>query len=254
MVKLYSVKIKDIEIPVKLISNRNCKNIKISFNLSNGYMNISKPIYVSINYIKKHIKLNEKLIYNEYLKMLKRKNEINFEKEKISRKWVSGEKLLFLGKEYEIEIIEVNDNIITLSFEEDSKIVITIKSKLDDEIKKDNIVKIVKKMLKEKTEEIVYERLNYWSNITGIYYNDFKVKHVKTIWGSCRKSTQTLTFSSKLCMFKLEVIDSIILHELCHIIHANHSKDYWNLVYSFIPNYKECNMWIKENINKFELE
>lgn len=254
MFNLCSIKIKGVEIPVKINSNRNFKNFKLSFNIDKGYMNISKPFFMNISSVNKYIKVNEDLIYTEYLKMLEYKKEFDIKKEKIKRKWVTGEKLLYLGEEYTLVINEVDKNLVNLSFEKDSKIIITIKSDLDEDERQYNIIKIVKKMLKEKTEEIICERLKYWTKITGISYNSVRVKYVKTRWGSCVKSTKSLNFSSRLAMFQLDVIDAVIVHELCHIVYPNHSSKYWNLVYKFVPKYRECDVWIKRNMSKFMLD
>lgn len=254
MVNLYSIKIKDKEIPVRLNSNRNFKSFRISFNINKGYMNISKPFFMKLIDVKRYIKNNEDLIYAEYLKMLEYKKEVDLKKEKNKRKWITGEKLLYLGKEYDIVINEVDKDIVNLSFESDNKILINIESNLDDEVRRYNILKIVKKILKEKTEEIIYKRLKYWTKTTGISYNSVRVKYVKTRWGSCVKKTKSLNFSSRLVMFPLEVIDAVIVHELCHIIYPNHSKEYWQLVYKFLPKYKEYDNWIKQNMDKFSLD
>ena len=69
----------------------------------------------------------------------------------------------------------------------------------------------------------------------------------KQKYGSCIPKTKALHFSSRLVMLKEEAIDAIIVHELCHIVHPNHSKDFYNLVESYIPNYKEIDKYLKEN-------
>lgn len=244
------IKINDVEIPFKINSNKIYKNFRISFNVENGYMNVSKPYYLSLKMTNKIIKNNEKLIYKEYLKMLEEKK---FIEEKKSRKWVTGEKILYRGQELEVVINEIPKNKIEIRLDKD-KFIVNIKSGLEEKVKKENIVKAVKKFFKINTEILIYEKLNYWCKYTGIDYNTFKVKHVKTRWGSCVKSTKSLNFSSRLIMFENNVVDAVVVHELCHIKEANHSKKFWNIVYRYIPNYKDLNNWIKINAHKFEIE
>lgn len=247
------IKIKDVEIPVRLNSNRNCKNLRVIFNINKGYMNISKPKFLSISFVKRYINSNENLIYDEYLKMLDIKRDLEKQEYNLSRKWVTGEKLLYQGKELDVIVNEIEDNKIEIKLEKDN-FVINIKSGLDEKTRKDNIVKAVKNFFKTNTEAIIYEKLNYWSKYTGIEYNSFRVKQVKTRWGSCVKATKSLNFSSRLIMFPSNVVDSVVVHELCHIKEANHGEKFWNLVYNFIPGYKECNNWIKQNSKKLEFE
>ena len=59
--------------------------------------------------------------------------------------------------------------------------------------------------------------------------------------------TKELHFTSRLVMLKDEAIDAVIVHELCHIVHPNHSKDFYKLVERYIPNYKEIDQYLKIN-------
>lgn len=65
--------------------------------------------------------------------------------------------------------------------------------------------------------------------------------------GSCIPSKRILHFSNRLIMLPEDKVDAIIVHELCHIIHSNHSKNFYELVKKYIPNYDEINKWLKEN-------
>ena len=73
-----------------------------------------------------------------------------------------------------------------------------------------------------------------------------KVKEQKKRWGSCT-SAKKIYINSRIAMANLESIDYIIVHEFCHLIHMNHSKDFYNLVKEIIPNYKDSEKWLKEN-------
>ena len=79
-----------------------------------------------------------------------------------------------------------------------------------------------------------------------------KVKAQKKIWGSCN-TKKTIYINSKISMLPVEAIDYIIVHEFCHILHMNHSKEFYKAVEKIIPNYKEIVVWLKENNYKFIL-
>ena len=66
-----------------------------------------------------------------------------------------------------------------------------------------------------------------------------KIRDMKTRWGVYNRLNHTITLNSKLIEFDIEKIDYVILHELSHIIHFNHSKNFWNLVSKYCKNYKE---------------
>lgn len=72
------------------------------------------------------------------------------------------------------------------------------------------------------------------------------IKNYKSRWGSCCANGQ-IQFNWRLAMAPKAVIEYVIIHELCHLIHANHSKQYWQIVAIFCPNYKQQKAWLKAN-------
>lgn len=82
--------------------------------------------------------------------------------------------------------------------------------------------------------------------LTGGYYTKITIRNQKTRWGSCSQ-TGTLSFNYRLMMAPPAVIDYVIVHELCHLTHMNHSKAFWNKVASILPDYSKSRRWLKEN-------
>lgn len=120
---------------------------------------------------------------------------------------------------------------------------------MDSKCRVEAILKLIRKLFKSNTECIVEERLNYWSDVTGIKYNTYRVHDATSRYGSCVKSKKALNFSSRLVMLPMDKIDAVIVHELCHIEQANHSQKFYDLVETYIPNYKEIDKWLKVNGN-----
>ena len=82
--------------------------------------------------------------------------------------------------------------------------------------------------------------------LTGGYYTKITIRNQKTRWGSCSQ-TGTLSFNYRLMMAPPAVIDYVIVHELCHLTHMNHSKAFWNKVAAILPDYAKSRRWLKEN-------
>jgi predicted metal-dependent hydrolase len=72
------------------------------------------------------------------------------------------------------------------------------------------------------------------------------IKNYKSKWGSCC-ADGSIQFNWRLAMAPKSVIEYVIIHELCHLIHPNHSKDYWQTVAKFCPTYQQEKQWLKEN-------
>lgn len=93
---------------------------------------------------------------------------------------------------------------------------------------------------------VITERLKHWCDRTGIRNTSVHLSDARKRWGSC-SSRGSLNFSWRLVMAPMEVIDYIIVHELAHIEHMNHSKAFWARVGEIMPDYREKVKWLKEN-------
>lgn len=241
----YILKIKDLNIPFCIKNYKTSKLIKIYF--KQDMLIVTKSPYVPKREVEKLIDKNKEKIYEEYKKIeeLKRLNK---------KSWQTGQTILYNGEEYIINISYNDKNKIIIKIDEENKIFkIILQNQIQKEEEKEYIKKAVIKLFKENTEKILQQRLPYWSKITNISYNSVKVRDAKTKYGSCIPKTKALHFSSRLVMLKKEAIDAIIVHELCHIVHPNHSKEFYNLVKNYIPNYKEIDKYLKLNSKMIEI-
>ncbi|MCS5591963.1 MAG: M48 family metallopeptidase [Gammaproteobacteria bacterium] len=102
---------------------------------------------------------------------------------------------------------------------------------------------------KLKFRDIAVPRIDYFANKYSLQFHDVRLKAQKTLWGSC-SSDNNLNFNYLLMMAPMSVIDYVIVHELSHTIHKNHSSDFWGLVEAILPEYKQAKKWLKENGHK----
>ncbi len=107
------------------------------------------------------------------------------------------------------------------------------------------------KWYKQKFKEIALPRIDYFANRHNLKFHDVRLKSQKTLWGSC-SSNNNLNFNYLLMMAPMSVIDYVIVHELSHTIHKNHSSDFWELVESIQPEYKLAKKWLKDNGHKLK--
>jgi len=88
----------------------------------------------------------------------------------------------------------------------------------------------------KKAREVLLSRLETVCRQTGLTYSALRIRRQKTRWGSC-SARGTISLNAKLLFLPPELVDHLLLHELCHTIHLNHSKRYWDLVASYEPDY-----------------
>lgn len=236
----YILKIKDVEIPLNIQNYKKAKSIKIYF--KEGILKVTKSPYVPKREVDKLIKNNEEKIYEEYKKIKEEKSLNNVG-------WKTGSNILYKGEEYSINKKYDEKSSVRININEELK---TFEIQLHFAIKeteeeKKYILNVIRKLFKNNTESILQERLPYWSNITKINYVSVNVRDAKTRYGSCVPSKKALHFSSRLVMLPKDAIDAVIVHELCHIIHPNHSENFYELVEKYIPNYKQIDKYLKKN-------
>ena len=135
----------------------------------------------------------------------------------------------YFGKCYDI-IYGFND----IEFS-DNKIYVKDKKTLDKYIKKDII-------------NIYLDRLKYWYNIfeEDIPVPNLKIRKMTSRWGVCNIKNHNVTLNYELSKYDICCLDYVIVHELSHFIHHNHSHDFWYLVGKYYPDYKKCKKMLKE--------
>ena len=148
----------------------------------------------------------------------------------------SSAQCLYLGSLYPLKID--NSNVEPISF---NGHMFTIAN-----VNRERISLPLKSWYKKKFIEVALPRLSYFSDKHKLKVNQVKVKEQKTLWGSC-SSKNNINLNYLLIMAPMKVIDYVIVHELVHTIHKNHSSKFWQKVETIIPNYKDARKWLKEN-------
>ena len=100
-------------------------------------------------------------------------------------------------------------------------------------------------VLADEALKVIPERVEYFAKVIGVTYGKITVRNQKTRWGSC-SSKGNLNFNCLLMLAPPEVLDYVVVHELCHRKQMNHSKAFWLEVEKVLPNYKEVRKWLKE--------
>ena len=99
--------------------------------------------------------------------------------------------------------------------------------------------------LAEEALKVIPERVEYFAKVIGVTYGKITIRNQKTRWGSC-SSKGNLNFNCLLMLAPPEVLDYVVVHELCHRRQMNHSKAFWLEVEKVLPDYKEARKWLKE--------
>ena len=200
------------------------KVLIVKKNNKNTYIKIKDDltIYVTTNYLtsKREIKIildNEKDFLRKALSRTRKK----LEKEEL---------FYYLGEKYDIILVPFENTEVS-----DGKIFV-----------KD--MKTLEKWLKKQMKRIFTERLEYNYNLfdEDIPFPKLKIRSMKTRWGVCNKRDNSVTLNSKLIQYSIHEIDYVIIHELSHFVHFDHSREFWETVRLHMPDYKKSVAILKE--------
>lgn len=195
------------------IDNKEYNVIIIKKNNKNTYIRIdnSLNIVITTNYLMPKYKIKTLLKENE--KVIKKM----IEKKEIDNNFY------YLGNKYDIII---DDNINNIYIKENK-----IYTKDNNELNKwlNNQIKLI---FKERLD-LIYKTFN-----ENIIYPDLKIRTMKSRWGVCNKKGY-ITLNSNLIKYSIDEIDYVIVHELSHYVHFNHSKEFWNTVSKYCKDYKK---------------
>ena len=94
--------------------------------------------------------------------------------------------------------------------------------------------------------EVIPNRVKFYADRIGVSYGRITIRNQKTKWGSCTASGN-LNFNCLLMAAPAEVLDSVVVHEMCHRLHMDHSKAFYAEIYRVFPEYDKWNKWLKDN-------
>ncbi len=103
--------------------------------------------------------------------------------------------------------------------------------------------------LADKASEVIPKLVEYYAKIMGVTYGRITIRNQVSRWGSC-SAKGNLNFNCLLMLCPAEVVDYVVVHELCHLKEMNHSKKFWSTVECFCPEYEQHKKWLKEHGNE----
>ena len=190
---------------------------------------VTAPTNCPISEIEKVLKEKEKWIIRSLKEV-----EVELPSEKTLGE---GGSLLYLGSYYPLKLrySSLRSSLVTLK-EGEAELRLNALLQFHEDQRRVTIVKELKAWYREKAYEYLKERLDYYSKMVEVGYNSLTIKDIKSRWGSC-SSKGNINLDIKLMLLPPELIDYIVLHEVCHLKEMNHSKGYWTLVEGYMADY-----------------
>ncbi len=226
MNKFYIVKVNNTLIPIQIVKKKKINKITIKPDPLKGQIVVSTPRFSTYNFAMSFVKKNIDWVHDVFYEHKKQNS-------------ITGLKTITLiDKEYNVNCqeseknkIKITENAIDIWYQNIEKGQNMFFNKIKN-FAKEEIIKVVDEFCKE----------------LGVEYNRISIKDTNSRWGSCSKE-KNLNFSWRIILAPRFAFLSVCAHEVCHLVHMNHSKEFWECLEKLYPNYKEGHKFMKENAN-----
>jgi predicted metal-dependent hydrolase len=217
------------------IINKDIKNMHLAVYPPTGRVRIAAPLMIDeeairmfaiskLGWIKKH------------------QNKFNEQERLTPREYKNRESHYFFGKRYLLNVIESDGA---------PKIVLRSKTYMDMYIKPDFLIikrhELMNRWYREQIKKIVPEIIAKWERIMNVSVNEWRIKQMKTKWGSCNIRDKRIWLNLELAKKPLNCIEYVIVHEMIHFKEKHHNERFVNFMDLFLPNWKK----IKKELNSF---
>ena len=153
------------------------------------------------------------------------------------KEYISGENFTYLGRSYRLKVLSGNDYGVKLK---GGYLEVTVPNKSKEEDVRNSLIKWYEnhalKQLTDKTKR--------YADIMGITPHSIFVRDYKSRWGSCSPEGK-ISYNWRIIIAPHNIVNYVVIHELCHIVHPNHSPSYWRFVKTKIPDYDICRQWLR---------
>lgn len=165
----------------------------------------------------------------------------------VVREWVNGETFLYLGRSYRLSLVSGQDRVLKLK-----EGYFNLSRGCMERDGTEGARQAFEQFYIEKGQARFESRVAYFAPKVGVQPKAIKVKEMGFRWASCGASG-ILNFHWKCMMAPARIIDYIVVHELCHLHHRNHSDAFWNEIDKVLPDYRERKNWLRLNGVKLDL-
>lgn len=161
-----------------------------------------------------------------------------------NHEFISGEKFLYLGRQYRLKTIAVEDSsFVSLSFQ-NGRFIANIPKSFQPTERQEQLREAFRKWYITHGHAKIQQRMKLFAPRLGLTPTKIVVKDQQARWGSCTKNG-VINVNWRVLMAPMRIVDYVIVHELSHMIHNDHSSDFWSVVSSIMPDYDERKDWLR---------
>lgn len=160
-----------------------------------------------------------------------------------TKEYVSGETFAYLGRNYRLKVMEGKSEPVKLT---NGYLVVRVPENDPEVLRSLRIQNKLTVWYKEHALERLSEKTERYAGIIGVQPKSVGIKTFKSRWGSCSK-TGNIQYNWRIIIAPHHIVDYVVVHELCHLVHHDHSDNFWRSVESVLPEFRKAKEWLKLN-------
>lgn len=212
------------------------KRKSVAIHLCDGQVEVRTPQRIDTAWVQRFVESKSDWINTQLARQLKNKSE--------QYRMIDGETVTFLGRELQLHLRLAARNNVHI---EAGKL--CVEGRIESP---ENALKLLHSWLKDQARAYMIPRAEAYADRLGVENNLQQIRFRKTRskWGHC-SSKGIIQFNELIMLAPAEVVEYLIVHEVCHLVHMDHSSQYWKLVASHCPDYKFQKKWLAENGHRY---
>ena len=212
------------------------KRKSVAIHLRNGQVEVRAPKKIDPKWLEQFVESKADWINTQLAQQLKNRSE--------QYRLADGETITFLGRKLQLQLRIASRNKVYIEAGR-----LCIEGRIEQP---DKVLQLFHNWLKEQARVYMVPRTEAYAARLGVEESLQQIRFRKTHskWGHC-SSKGIIQFNELIMLAPPEVVEYLMIHEVCHLVHMNHSQQYWKLVASHCPDYKKTKAWLTENGHRF---
>ena len=215
---------------------KDIKNIHVGVYPPNGRVRVAAPLRTTDEAIKL-------LVISKMPWIKKQQLKFNQQERQTKREYVSGESHYFLGNRYRLNVIQT-DAKQKIETKRKIRIDMYVKPQASLEEKERLMDSFYRSELKKQIPFLISK----WETITGLHFNEIKIKKMKTKWGTCNPKHQRIWINLELAKKPLSCLEYVLVHEITHLKEKHHNEQFQFLLKSYMPQWEQCKQELNNGI------
>ena len=221
----------DIPFPIEIISNARRKRIAIR--IWEGRVQLLTPKYFSENTARDFL--------NTHMQWVQKKLAEYSRTPYHPKQYTDDEPFLYLGNPYLLKVAFSKQPMVMMR---ENQLFVFIRETTCPQKRKQQIYRQLRAWYYQEADRIFNEKTNEYAQKLGVQYQSVSIRQWKSRWGSC-SIRGDIQYAWQVVMAPIDIVSYLVVHELSHIKHHNHSPKFWAVVASMIPDYRTCQQWLK---------